>query len=120
RTPGSTHMATTTESCTSWLNRLLRGELAAVETYEQALSKCDGQGCAADLRSILQDHRESTAALREHVLHHGGDPDTSSGGWGTWAHVVTGAARVFGTRTTFRALREGEQVGVKEYEAALA
>src|SRR5262245_59040829 len=113
-------MSPAVESPTSWLNRLLRGELSAVETYEQALHKCDGTPCAGTLRAILQQHRDSVATLREHVLHHGGDPSTSSGPWGTWTHVVTGAAKVLGTRTTFRALREGEEIGVKEYEAALA
>ena len=39
-------MATITEETTSWLNRLLRGELSAVETYEQAMSKCEKEACA--------------------------------------------------------------------------
>ena len=47
-------MATATEESISWLNRLLRGEVSAVETYEQALKKCEGEACAGDLRHCRQ------------------------------------------------------------------
>lgn len=113
-------MSTRTEDRTAWLNRLLRGELSAVETYEQAMSRCQGEACAADLRHMLEQHRESADLLRRHVIDHGEEPSTTSGAWGSLVQLVTGAAKVFGTATTFQALKEGEEHGVTEYESALA
>jgi uncharacterized protein (TIGR02284 family) len=113
-------MATRTEERTSWLNRLLRGEMAAIETYQQALSKCDQQECLGDLRHILEQHREAASVLRQHVAQRGEEPSDSSGIWGSFAQLVTGTAKLLGTAATFRALKEGEDHGQSEYESALA
>jgi hypothetical protein len=113
-------MATMTEESLSWLNRLLRGELSAVETYEQAVSRCEGAACAGDLRHILEQHREATECLREHVERRKEQPSTSSGTWGAFAQLVTGAATLLGPTTTLQALQQGEEHGVAEYESALA
>ena len=110
----------TTEERTSWLNKLLRGELSAVETYQQAVSKCQNEACASDLRQILEQHREAASILRQHVIQRGEEPSNSSGPWGSFAQLVTGTAKLFGTATTFRALKQGEEHGVSEYEEALA
>jgi uncharacterized protein (TIGR02284 family) len=112
-------MATDVQERTSWLNRLLRGELAAVETYEQAVSQCNGKSCSVDLKLMANEHREAAATLRRHVVEHGGEPSASSGPWGAWAQFVTGTAQVFGTAATFRALKQGEDHGRADYEAAL-
>lgn len=113
-------MAHTTEERTTWLNRLLRGELSAVETYEQAMSKCAGEACGTDLRQMLEQHREAASTLRQHVQQRGEEASASSGPWGTFAQAVTGTAKLFGTAATFQALKQGEEHGVSEYESALA
>jgi len=113
-------MATATEEKTSWLNRLLRGEMSAVETYEQAMGKCEKEACAGDMRHMLEQHREAASLLRQHVAQHGEEPSKSSGPWGSFAQMVTGTAKLFGTASTFRALKQGEEHGISEYESALA
>jgi uncharacterized protein (TIGR02284 family) len=110
----------TTEERTSWLNRLLRGELSAVETYQQAMSRCEKEACAGEMRHVLEQHREAASTLHQHVAQRGEEPSTSSGPWGSLAQLVTGAAKLFGTAATFRALKEGEEHGIAEYESALA
>jgi hypothetical protein len=112
-------MATTTEASISWLNRLLRGELSAVETYEMAMSKCEKEACAGDLRHLLEQHREAADVLREQLELRNEPSSRSSGPWGSFAQLVTGAAKLFGTATTFRALKQGEEHGISEYESAL-
>jgi uncharacterized protein (TIGR02284 family) len=102
------------------LNRLLRGELAATETYQQALAKVGSEPRAADLRRIHDEHRSAANELRMHIHQHGGKPDQHSGGWGAWAKTVEGAAKIFGDASAVKALKEGEEHGVKDYEAALA
>jgi len=101
------------------LNSLLRGELSAVETYEQALAKLADTKGAPELRRLHDEHRAAVAVLRRHVQEHGGQPHRSSGAWGTFAKAVEGAAKLFGNSAALKALKEGEEHGVKEYEAAL-
>lgn len=100
------------------LNSLLRGELAATETYQQALEKA-GSEPAADLRRIHVEHREAANTLRQHVHHVGGKPDQGSGSWGAWAKLVEGTAKLFGNSAALKALKEGEEKGVSDYQDAL-
>ncbi len=102
------------------LNRLLRGELAATETYQQALAKLGDDPAAAEVRQIHVDHRTAANELRQHVHQLGGKPDQGSGAWGAFAKAVEGAAKLFGDKSALKALKEGEEHGVKDYEDALA
>jgi uncharacterized protein (TIGR02284 family) len=109
-----------TDKCVKRLNSLLRGEISATETYQQALAKVGAEPGAAELRRIHDEHRETANALRQHVHHHGGKPDQGSGAWGAFAKAVAGAAKLFGNKAALKALKEGEEHGIKEYEEALA
>jgi len=100
------------------LNSLLRGEIAATETYQQALAKLEKSGDMANLRRIHDEHRIAANTLREHVHQCGGKPEQGSGAWGTWAKMVEGTAKVFGETAAIKALKEGEEQGVKDYQAA--
>jgi len=53
---------TTTQGAVDTLNKLLRGEIAATETYQQALAKVGTEPGADALRRIHDEHRE--AAIR--------------------------------------------------------
>jgi len=114
---GGFHMATTD---TDALCSLHRGEISATETYNQALEKFSGQPEEAELRHMRDDHRETANMLRQHVHEMGGQPSTGSGWWGAWAKTVEGAAKVFGKTAALKALKEGEEHGIKEYECVLA
>jgi len=109
-----------TENATDQLNSLLRGELAAVETYVQALAKFEGQPGEAELRQIMVDHRETANSLRQHIHELGGKPDQDSGTWGAFAKAVEGTAKVFGNTASLKALKEGEESGLKTYEKLAA
>jgi uncharacterized protein (TIGR02284 family) len=101
------------------LNSLLRGELSATETYQQALAKIGNDKGAEELRRIHVEHREAANTLRQHVHQHGAKPDQGSGAWGAFAKAVEGVAKLFGNTAALKALKEGEEHGIKEYEAAL-
>lgn len=98
------------------LNSFLRGEISAVETYDQALEKADN----VTARSILQENRNSHSArvqtLRTEITRLGGDPSDGSGAWGTFAKAVEGGAKLFGESMAISALEEGEDHGVNDYE----
>jgi uncharacterized protein (TIGR02284 family) len=103
----------------SRLNSLLRGELAATETYQQAMAKVGNDPGSAELRKIHVEHREAANTLRQHVHQHGGQPDQDSGAWGTFSKAVEGTAKVFGNTAALKALKEGEERGMKDYSDAL-
>ncbi len=98
------------------LNALLRGEIAATETYQQALAKVGDDPRAAELHKIRDAHRTAANTLRQHVHEHGGKPDQGSGGWGVYAKSVAAAASIFGDTAALKALKEGEEYGLKDYE----
>ncbi len=112
-------MATMTTNVIDTLNSLLRGELAATETYQQALARVGNEPEAVSLRQIHHEHRSAANTLRQHIHEHGGKPDQDSGAWGAFAKAVAGAAKVFGNAAALKALKEGEEHGIKSYEDSL-
>jgi len=108
-----------TQHQTDTLNGLLRGELAATETYQQAIAKVTKGPGATELRQIHVEHREAANTLRQHIRHLGDKPDQGSGPWGAFAKAVESTAKIFGNAAAIKALKEGEETGVKDYEDAL-
>ncbi len=104
------------------LNSLLRGEMSAIETYRQAISKIEDNAApgAQQLHSLLQDHRDAADALWHHIEGHGERPSEGSGPWGAFAKAVEGTAKLFGNAAALKALKEGEEHGLKQYEAGLS
>lgn len=98
------------------LNGLLRGELAATETYQQALGKIDSAHGAQQLAQIRDEHCEAVSLLRKHIREFGGDPETTSGTWGTLVKAVEGTAQLFGNSLALAALKQGEENGLSTYE----
>jgi uncharacterized protein (TIGR02284 family) len=114
-------MPTTTTNTTdvAALNSLLRGEMSAIETYRQALEKAGTEPGAQDLHRFAKDHRDAADNLWHHIEQHGGKPSEGSGAWGSWAKAVEGTAKLFGNAAAFKALKEGEEHGLKDYQSAL-
>lgn len=107
------------ECDTGALNALLRGEMAAVETYTQALGNFDDLLVIADLQKIRDEHSKAVRELRDHVVRFGGRPSESAGPWGAFTAAVTTTAKAIGPATVLAALRQGEENGASEYAAAL-
>jgi hypothetical protein len=107
-----------TNNATKTLNGLLRGELSAVETYLQAIEKLDS-AVVPELRHIKDDHRETANAIRQQVHEIGGQPDQDSGAWGSFAKAVEGTAAMISNKMALKALKEGEESGIRNYEKVL-
>jgi bacterioferritin (cytochrome b1) len=108
------------DSAIESLNSLLRGEISAAETYTMAIDKFadSDKTRVADvqtLREIQEEHGRACQKLRERVRELGGEPSNSSGAWGAWAKTVEGAASLFGDKAALKALKEGEEHGLKQY-----
>ena len=103
-----------------WLHRLLKGELAATDSYERALGDLKDHPSRDLLWSFLEDHRRAVSVLRRHTAESGEEPDKTGGAWGAFARAVERVAAWIDDPTTLKALKEGEVHGVDEYRAAVS
>lgn len=105
------------ESSNDALNFLMRGELAAAETYRHAISAITGEATAVDLNRCLRSHDLRAVRLAEHITLAGGTPLSGHGQWGAPAR---GPDEWAGNRTTrLAALEEDERQGLSDYRAVL-
>lgn len=97
------------------LNSFLRGELSAVETYNQAIEKIDDPALKRQLQEMKSSHEMRAQKLSSRVRELGGQPEASSGAWGTFSKLVQGGASMFGKAAAISTLEEGEDHGKKDY-----
>lgn len=109
----------TTQHGIAICNKLLRGELAAVETYGQAIMKYDTSPEADELRRIRLEHSKSARILTDNVRAMGGYPTPDSGAWGLFVSAVQGAANLLGEESALESLKQGEELGKQDYENAI-
>jgi rubrerythrin len=105
------------DAVTGILNKFLRGELSAVETYRQAIERLAASPFAADLIENKRSHEQRVEMLRTQVVRLGGQCSEDSGAWGSFAKLVEGGAKVFGEKAAIAALEEGEDHGLKLYRS---
>jgi bacterioferritin (cytochrome b1) len=105
------------------LNSLLRGEIAAAETYRMAIDKAadseTGKSEVSLLREIQEEHGRAAQTVRDRIRELGGEAVDSSGAWGVWAKTVQGAMSLFGDASSLKALKEGEEHGLKDFHDAI-
>lgn len=101
------------------LNSFLQDELAAVETYHQCIEKVDDAQISASLANLQQSHQTRADLLTRRIQEIGGQPEKSSGMWGTVSKMVEGGARLFGDKSAISALEEGEDRGRDNYQGKI-
>ena len=105
------------------LNSLLRGEISAAETYRMAIDKVVGSDETGAnvglLREIQEEHGRAAQEIRDRIQELGGEASDSSGAWGAWAKTVQGTMNLFGDASSLKALKEGEEHGLKDYQEAI-
>jgi hypothetical protein len=109
---------TTITETNNKLNALLRGELSAVETYDQVLKKLPWDEIP-ELRVNRDCHFRRTQLLANAIQFKGGTPETTSGAWGALAQAATGGAKLFGRDAMIAILEEGEDRGLADYRTAM-
>jgi demethoxyubiquinone hydroxylase (CLK1/Coq7/Cat5 family) len=97
------------------LQGFLRAELAAVETYELALTKIMHVGVRHSLQEILTSHERRAEMIRSRVASLGTEPAQSSGAWGALAKTMQAGADLLGDRLAIAALEQGEEHGLSLY-----
>ncbi len=104
------------------LDKLLKDELAATETYQQVLDKLKEDAALGEseyLMPIYEDHKYAVSSLQAEIRQLGEMPCEVSGAWGTWAEIVQGGANMLGKKAALKALKAGEKSGADDYEEAL-
>lgn len=103
----------------SQLDDLIRGEMAAVKAYDQVISKIKDEAEAKKLKMIKESHVTAIEKLKSYGSKDVQEDTKSAGAWGTFAKVYTGGASLLGDKTALKALKQGEEHGVREYKEAL-
>lgn len=97
------------------LNSFLQDELSAVETYDQCIRKVDDARIASNLTDLQLSHQKRVELLSQKIQELGGEPEQSSGVWGSISKMVEGGAKLFGDKTAISALEQGEDRGRTNY-----
>ncbi|WAK03911.1 DUF2383 domain-containing protein [Methylobacter sp. YRD-M1] len=103
------------------VEKLLKNELAAAETYHQALEKFEEENQRREiayLEPIYEEHTEAVSELQEKIQQMGGTPTSDSGLWGSWSEAVMSGAELLGKDAMLNALLAGEKSGLDDYEQA--
>ncbi len=107
------------------IEKLLKDELSATETYQRALEELNfpgGQYMTNSITPMLGDHKEAVSLLQEHIVKLGGTPPKTAGTWGKWPSLVMENAELSelsGKKTALKVLLEGERTGEIYYTEAL-
>ena len=101
------------------LNGLLRGEISAVETYNQVMEKSDCDSMRETLELCQVDHAKRVQILKGRIEQLGGVPAEGSGVWGTMARLFEAGAAAFGLRAALDMLEEGEDHGIETYRTQM-
>ena len=103
------------------MDDLIRGEMAAVKTYDTVLADMKEGAERTRLQAIRADHQAAVDRLSKYVA---GKPDLledteSAGAWGGFATAWTKGAKLMGNDAALKALQMGEEHGIREYKEAL-
>jgi len=101
------------------LNHLLQVEVSAVETYTQAMNRFNDLEVISELQAVRDEHSRAVRALRDQIIQFGATPADSSGAWSTFNVTGLDTMDAIGPATVLAVLCQGEEHGVREYEAVL-
>lgn len=104
---------------TDFLNKILRGEISAVTSYEQVIPTFKEENERFRLTGIRNEHDLIVEKLKELVEQSRFAPDEVSGVWGAAVATLVGAANLMGRTVALKTLQEGEEHGLKLYHEAL-
>lgn len=101
------------------LEKVLRHELAAVDSYQQAVQMAGSQPGSVELQLHLAEHKDAHDAVKRHVEFFGGDADQECSAWPRFAFAADGHAAKLSMLPGFKALQEGEVRSQRLYEEAM-
>lgn len=107
------------EDKSNYLNKILRGEISAVEAYEQVIPTFADEGDRFRLSGIRNEHSRNIEKLKMLIENTRFAPDEDSGAWGKFVTTFMGSATIIGNTATLNALIGGEEHGLNLYRNSL-
>lgn len=101
------------------IDELIRGEIAAVQSFDAVLKKINDQSEKDSLNQIRSDHVNAVDKLKAFGEAGVADKIKGSGPWGAFTTAFAGGASFFGNKAAIQALKVGEEHGLNEYKEAL-
>lgn len=101
------------------INEILRGEISALESYEQIFSKIESDAEKKRLNEFRNEHLAAIDFWKNQAKMQGAVPDSDSGIWGKAVEAFVGTSKLFGNTTALKALKEGEEHGLNNYKDLL-
>lgn len=101
------------------LDDLIRGEMSAVESYDKILKDIKDPAEKKKLVKIRDNHENAVSKLKGFSTTPVLEDTESSGAWGAFTSAWTGGAKLMGNETALKALKQGEEHGINEYDEAL-
>lgn len=103
----------------SKIEQILRGEISAVEAYEEVMKKVSTKPDIDRFLSFKEDHERAKNYWRGRASQQLTSPPETSGVWGSTVEGIVKSASLLGDKTALRALMAGEEHGMKEYKELL-
>lgn len=98
------------------LNELLKGELMAMEIYQETEDIQDDEQVRSMLQQFSKDHQEHARLLADRILELGGTPVTGTGMAGAMAGMSSKINALRGPSHLLKQVYDGEDKGVHAYE----
>ena len=111
---------TATDQTLETCNALLIREIAAVETYSQVIDKFDTEAADTALERIRADHQANVFELHKLIADGHAEPATGAGSWSGFGQALQEADVLTGESPVLKNLQAGEELGISQYENALA
>lgn len=101
------------------LQKILRGEIAAVEAYTKAIHLLKSDAEKQRLLHFLTDHENAVMYWKGEIEHKMIQSEDDSGIWGDFVNAILSTAKFFGNSVALETLRVGEQHGLDQYKDML-
>lgn len=110
----NTQNSSMAENDSSDLNKLLRGEISAIEAYIRTIEKFANDPDLTTLIRIKDDHVRTVTQMRNRLELKGVPISEDSGPWGTFVSTFVTSAKLMGKDATLKALLTGEEHGLEQ------
>lgn len=110
----------TTEHTYDMCNALLTLENAAVESYSQVIDKYDPEATDRVLERIRADHQANVFELNQFIMDLAMEPSAAAGTWAGVDEALKEPDVLLGEAPVLKCLQAGEELGISQYENALA
>ncbi len=101
------------------IDEILRGEISAIEAYEQVMKKVDSDPEVYRLKEFKSDHEKAVDYWKQQARFLGKIPENTSSVWGTVVETFVGTSKLIGEKSALNALKKGEEHGLSNYEKML-